>query len=426
MAQATWTILVYIAAHNNLDEDGRTSAKQIMKAGSTQQVNSIVLFDGKAGAGLYAIDITPGTGLQKMLGRFDSGDPQKLLEIAQWTYANWPAENYGLILWSHGNGWTPDEIGRIADDVLGDRSRATELNAQRSASMPGRRALFKSTFREIFTLQNANDRAICFDDGSHHSLDTLALDRVTTAIANLVGKKLDLLGMDACLMATIEIAYQLRKSVAYLVASEELVPSTSWPYNRILGTLGKQPELTAQELSELIVKEYVDYYRHYPPAIGYGDVTKIALDLSKIDVFVAAMKRLAEVLTANMLEVFQCLENAQNEAFLTETLDEQREDSKFYYHLWDIVSVANHLASNCTQVEVKSAAKHVVQSFKKSGLVVRSGCLGDWFDSIGGLSVYWVAPKKNRPRYISRYYQEVDYARDAKWHDMLQAYRYQE
>ena len=40
---------------------------------------------------------------------------------------------------------------------------------------------------------------------------------------------IDLLGMDACLMSTLEVAYQTRANAVNVVGSEELEPGDGWP-----------------------------------------------------------------------------------------------------------------------------------------------------------------------------------------------------
>lgn len=421
--KARWTILTYIAAHNNLAEFGERSLDQILGVGSTSAVIQGMLFDGPQGAARY-IAGDPGLVLcQEPLQTFDSGDPARLVETARWLFARYPAEQYGLVLWSHGSGWAPPEIEAVARQARGGRALDLSEATVRSG-MPGSVALFRTTLAEMLTPDNPAERAILFDDGTKHALDTLQLGQVAREIAVSIGQKLDLLGMDACLMAAVEVAYQLRDSVACMVASEELVPGLSWPYALIFKQLCSQPELPARDLADLVVREYVDYYTQHPPGLGGGDVTKIALDLTRIEPFVTSMKQLASALITNMPQAIACLAQAQQEIYQIETNVGWRTTSKFNYHLWDIVSVAAHLAVHCDQQEVRQAAEQVVQTFRQSRMVIRSGHLGSWFDAIGGLSVYWIAPKKGQPRQISRYYPQVDFARDTGWHGMLEAYCY--
>jgi hypothetical protein len=98
--------------------------------------------------------------------------------------------------------------------------------------------------------------------------------------------------------------------------------------------------------------------------------------------------------------------------------------NKFNFHLWDILSVATHLSKNIQHEKIISAANSVIETFNKSGLVLCSDHLGEWFDNTGGLSVYLIAPKRNKPRHISGNYPELAFSKDAKWNDLLLAYDY--
>lgn len=421
--KAKWTILTYIAAHNTIQDFGKRSYDQIVSVGSTPEVVQGILFDWPEGAARYIVG-GPGKVLQEeQLGEYDSGDSDNLIESARWVFGQYPAEHYGLILWSHGSGWRPEEIEEIARKAR-HNDQVDMHEARERASTPGSMAFFRSTLQTILEKEKAPERAICFDDGTGHSLDTLELDRVTREIMMIIGQPLDFLGMDACLMASIEVAYQIRESVRYLVASEELVPGESWPYDKIFSRLRITPDLSPRDFSDLIVTEYINYYRKHQPTFGNGDITKIAIDLSKTTELVSSLRRLAESLIGNMKEAISYLEKAQIDTFNAETCDESREPNKFIFHLWDIISVARHLSENTKSGEIASAANRVVDTFNKSGLVINSGHLGEWFDSIGGLSVYLIAPKRNKTRHISSYYHDVAFAKDAKWNKLLEEYNY--
>jgi hypothetical protein len=418
-----WTLLTYIAADNDLYSMGKQSYDQIIKVGSTAEIRHGVLFDWPAGAARYIAGKPGLVQQQEQLGDYDSADPERLIETARWVFERYPAERYGLILWSHGTGWAPKEIEKVARRVRGDGNVESAESNDR-AVMPGSRAFFRTTLSEMLKPDHSAERAILFDDGTGHALDTLQLDRVTGEISKRIGQKLDFIGMDACLMASVEVAYQLRKNVACMAASEELVPGQSWPYDLIFQKLATNPEMTPRQFSDLVVQEYVGYYGQHPPAFGAGDITKIALDLSRTEELVISMRRLAECLMEGMKNALPFLEKSQTDAYLKETRDEDRRVSKFNYHLWDIVSVCRNLSKAGGADEVQTAAGQVLKAFEESGLVVRSGHLGEWFEGIGGLSAYWIPPNKGRPRHISGYYPQLDFAQDASWARMLEAYRY--
>jgi hypothetical protein len=416
--KSKWTVLTYIAAHNNLDQFGKKSLMEILKVGSTPDVVQGALYDGKVGAGRYVMGAPGGVEWQKQLGSFDSGDPEELIATAKWLFEKYPAERYGLVLWSHGSGWEPGEIELVAKEARpGEKSDAAE--AKERSTAPGSRVLFRTTLRSLQKPDKPAERAILFDDGTGHSLDTLELARVAGAIAETIGQPLDLLGMDACLMANLEVAYEVRKTVRYLVASEELVPGHSWPYQEIFGALRANPTMAGAEFAKLVVDRYVSFYVANPPAAG--DVTKVALDLNQIDDVAGAVNRLAEALRVDMSKVGDVLWDAQRMTRQRETQDEKRQPNKFDYHLWDIGSLAAGLAeSNVNPATVRQAAANTVKALLPStGSVLAERHRGSWFDGIGGASVYFMPPGQQR---IAPSYAKLAFAKDTQWDEMLSAY----
>ncbi len=119
--QAKWTVMVYLACDNNLEEyvvkDIETEYSQ---PGSNQDVNVVILADRAPG-----YDDSRGDWTQTLLyyvtedmladeasaledwGERNMGDPQTLIDFVQWTKAHYPADNYTLMLSSHGWTWRP-------------------------------------------------------------------------------------------------------------------------------------------------------------------------------------------------------------------------------------------------------------------------------------------------------------------------------
>src|SRR6516225_2854331 len=81
--KAKWTILTYIAAHNNLDSFGKKSLMDILSVGSTTDVVQGALYDGKQGAGRYVMGDPGGVEWQKQLGPFDAGDRDEVIATVQ-------------------------------------------------------------------------------------------------------------------------------------------------------------------------------------------------------------------------------------------------------------------------------------------------------------------------------------------------------
>jgi hypothetical protein len=414
--KAKWTFLTYIAAHNNLDCLGERSLDQIIGVGSTRQVRHGVLYDGPKGAARYIVG-GPGKVLQQeQLADFDSGDPDALIETARWVFCKYPADRYGLVLWSHGSGWQPEEIQRVAKQVRKDNDVDRKESIKRAGSTSSR-ALFRTTLAKIL-IKSAAQRAICFDDGSRHSIDTIELGKVIRAITDKIDQPLELLGMDACLMASLEVAYQIRDNTRYMVASEELVPGHSWPYNVIFQKLNYDPSINGSEFAQIITLEYRKYYQENPPAFGYGDVTKVALDLSKIGEIATATDKLSRDLINNMEAESQNLWDAQ--IFTRDQEKGKRPQTKFDLYLWDIKSLVNELSMHIDNEEITSSCKSVADSLKLGGAILDEVHLEDWFSNIGGLSIYLPIPNE-APR-VTKYYPQLQFAVSTDWYEMLMEY----
>ena len=66
------------------------------------------------------------------------------------------------------------------------------------------------------------------------SLSMRELQKVFEKVKEELKIKIDILGMDVCLMSMIEVCYELNGLVEYLVSSESYSPTAGWPYRQIL------------------------------------------------------------------------------------------------------------------------------------------------------------------------------------------------
>ena len=168
------------------------------------------------------------------------GDPDTLLSFLDYSYENYPADQYALILWNHGGGAL---LGYGFDEITGDCLTLEELDT----------ALSKSPF-----------------NGEN---------------------KLEWVGFDACLMATIETANMLSPYANYMIASQESEPGWGWDYD----FLDEIDDLSnGEEIGREIVDSYMDYCEETFDAVpySYASVTLSVLDLSKAEAAEAALEEL--------------------------------------------------------------------------------------------------------------------------------------
>ncbi|MEO8286251.1 MAG: clostripain-related cysteine peptidase [Chloroflexota bacterium] len=405
MPDAKWTFVVYLAGDNNLAEAGETDLDEMRKVGSSNEVNIVAQFDNARNHGTRRFHVKKDGKNEEStnLGATDSGSPKVLVDFVDWAVDNYPADRYALVLWNHGGGWVPSEMDRIARDVGAPNYSPTEA-VQRSATPLGR-TFFRTTLERIFSMPSIEERAICSDDGTGHSLDTVELGKVLAKIKTKLGKPLDLLDMDACLMSNLEVAYQVRPYVSYVVASEETEPNEGWPYDKVLRQLVDNPDISTADFARSIVAAYVKSYRDR----GYTDsVTQAALDTSRIDTIANALDGLADALIQQMPTAADDIWSALRR-------------SLYFYDktLWDMSCFSEELASN-GNAAVKAATKAVNVALKPAddGFVISESHSGTRMDRCRGVTIYVPALPE-----ISPYYADLEYAKEHRWLDLLKAYK---
>lgn len=92
------------------------------------------------------------------------------------------------------------------------------------------------------------------------------------------GPYFDVLMFDACMMASVETAYELRENGHYLLAAPNSVPGEGFPYARLLSDL---LQMDADGLSE-VCRKYMDYFQTNDET--WDDFASVSLtDLTQLD-----------------------------------------------------------------------------------------------------------------------------------------------
>ena len=251
--KAQWTMMVFINADNNLDRFGVLDVQEMEKAGLSKDFNIVVQLDrlnketrrydvtGRA-ADAKADDWGISAKMVQKMGEADMGDYKEMVNFVKWSAENYPAEKYLLVIWNHGAGW---------------KKRANETV-----------------------------KGISYDDQSHNHMTTPQLGLAMQSIAGVLGKQLDILSMDACLMQMVEVLYEVRENVTYMVASEETEPGDGWPYHLVCPPIAKNPAMSALEVAKMIPQAYA---QSYPSK----STTQSAVELAKIDALAEAINKFA-------------------------------------------------------------------------------------------------------------------------------------
>lgn len=399
--QAQWTWFVYMAGDNNLEGAGKADLREMKQIGSTAQVNVIVQFDTEQNRTTrYRVGKNKLTALQEMPG-VDCGDPKVLSDFLKWGIQKYPAQRYLVDVWNHGGGWE-----NLPSDYDYDAIRAARPH-RASKLMRVKRSLFRTTVKKIHR-RTVEARAIAIDCGSHDYLDNQELrNAIFKALPK--GKKMDVLGCDACLMNMLEICYEMRDTANFMVGSEETEPGAGWPYAAILKTLTGNPTMGPADLAKTIVGQYGKWYQQHGDPVNDGTATQSALDLSRLQPVVDAVNELADALIKDLNSVAGAVSLARDKA------------QKFYLPEYvDLGDFAGQLLKRLPQnARVSGAAAKTLNALKPStggGFVIQNATWGSGVKRASGVSIYFPHQEDYAPDYA-----DLAFSKDGRWRKFLEA-----
>lgn len=372
---ADWTFMVYLDGDNNLEGAGINDFMEMASVGSDSTINIVVQFDRIPGEDnsygdwttTHRFLITPGMTPTEANAISDWGDgsggrevnmadPQTLIDFVEWAMDNYPATNYAVILWNHGGGWRETE--------------AAELRKPRY-------------------------KAVCWDDTSGD--DTLYMSEVKDALSSIeasIGRNINLLGFDACLMGMVEVAYQIRDHADIMVGSEEVEPGDGWPYDTLLADLKASPTMTATDLGTIIVNRYGESYG------VNSDTTQSAINLSMMNSLATTISDFAIAMDSNKSEITTA-RSASQEYDYPEHID--------LYHFAELVS------TGVSDPDIQNAALNVMTAIENA---VFAEFHGTQLPNSHGLAIYF--PKTETafdPDYNATV---IDFPADTQWDEFLQ------
>ena len=236
-----FTLMIYICGDNNLSGAMNGDIDEIENAygNLTGNLDIVLCVDGSASYGGYDDEAGNhsdtryyhlsggGSGSDNTINETSASgspnseenmaDPQTLIDFVDWADANYPADEYGLIIWNHGAGWGKDGMitkGGVSDDTDGDFMSGGA--GEWRAAIEGARAQIKQDFYFI--------------------------------------------GHDLCVMAYMEVLWDEYDMAEMIVGSEANEPYDGWYYNNFITSLATSSPSTHAALGGQIVADYADYY----------------------------------------------------------------------------------------------------------------------------------------------------------------------
>jgi len=203
-----WTILVYSVSDNNLYEYMQQDLDEAERVGSTNEMNVLVETSHQPkGGSVVRMKLEPDQTeglkspvLQDLGASRDMSKSESMAESIAWAMKEYPSKHFMVIVSDHGGGWLGANHSESTDSWM----TAADLEAG-----------FKKA-------------------------------------QEMTGKKIDVIGFDECLMASTEVAHQIKDCADYMVASEEVEGGAGWQYDEALGK-------TANKKSRVFGGEVLNY-----------------------------------------------------------------------------------------------------------------------------------------------------------------------
>ncbi|MBQ9561842.1 MAG: leucine-rich repeat protein [Lachnospiraceae bacterium] len=301
--ESRYTVLVYMTG-SDLESGGAYASKDMMEMRDSglelDDVNLILYTGGCQSWKSFVpnscncvIDMAAeGTGIVgKTPKNADMGAPETLAAFLNFATEYYPAEHYALVFWDHGGG----PLWGYGNDELfdGDALLLAEMG----------RAMKQTVFGK--------------------------------------GKKLDLVGFDACLMGSFEVMTVWSDYAEYFVASEELEPGDGWNYH-FLEVLNDSSD--PEEIAGRILAEYEKHYDELRTEFYDPQVTLSCVKLSGT----SKMVRVLENLFARMSKGVQHGDYSLLQQLRNETKSfgnvETRASGLYSYDLVDLGDLIAHLS----------------------------------------------------------------------------------
>jgi len=372
--KAKWLVMNYIAADCNLEEFQMRNIDNMENVGSDPTTHILTQVDrganpsqidgGWADCRRYYVtqDSVPdqlGSKMLQDMGKVDMANPQTLTDFIVWGVQSYPADHVALILNDHGGGFT----GAMADD------------------------------------------------GSGGFINVPDLAKAIADAEKITGKKIDIIGFDACLMAETEIAHELKDKANILLASEESEGGPGWTYDSMLGgkTMGEALEqmrlmkldATPEQFAKIVVDVNKNHNRDIP--------TFSAVDLTKMDGLTSATNTLAEAIIAS----------GDKAAIKTAIKSSEAYGSGYtpYKDLRDEYDMAEKMikSTGISDKNVKKAAQAVIDSIKS--VIIANENNPSSHPNSHGVSIY--APTTAGASGPGYGYKNLDFAKKTKWDEAI-------
>jgi hypothetical protein len=374
MTATGWNLFVYAIAGDDAELARATAAVHAMHGALTTKKCNI-------GVQLHARSKTTRYWLSaghkpkpESLGVVDASDPDALTRFLDAGNGQFPNRANALVLWAHSTGldhvhnYARKAASRGAGPESGPGDHAGHglggMAVEPIGEPRGDIVPLMSPIAAPLTLPERYGCGWGPDPNTKHFLTNIGMKK---AIARSRRGRVEILGLNACWMASLEVEYELRRVSDVQIACQ--VDALPWPYGTIVAAIAEAPEQTTEQLAIAIVDSVRTEIRtHHRTDALSALMSGPALD-ELATAFQAYARRVTELIDSDW--------KAVSKAVMEEA---QRVDDPYLVDLMSLIHVLGH-----NDVKARSEANVVAHRF-------RSMCLANAASTghphVRGLSVF--------------------------------------
>ena len=363
---AEWTLLIYIAGDNNLEESGIIDVNEMEMVGSSKDVNVVVEMDRSnryhtghdnwSGARRYYITEGYNDEIDSVLlddlGPIDSGDPETFVDFFTWGAHSFPSEKVALIFWNHGWSWSLTHRSQSTKGIMDDENSGNDISVAEGE-----------------------------------------LAYILESFTQRTDQHINLVGMDACTMMSWEVATEIAPWADTFVASQDYVSWDGWNYHDTLRDLQDNPAMNSLDLGEAIAERFWQT----------GDLSISILDLYQMNAFNSALNNFTNSVLYD--EPLIDLDAAARQSYSYDGSD--------YGIDHDVQGIIQALAEQIDNPNIEMQAQEVLDTLD---LLIYQNYTQEYLEGANGLSIY--SPPDSEEELDSEY-MNARWSQDHLWDDLL-------
>lgn len=233
-----------------------------------------------------------------------------MTDVFNWVKEEFPAAGYGAILSSHATGWLPEDYYNNCKKYEG-RNRGGSISWSPQLRSFGQ---------------------------EYYSSGTQTQEMELKVLAASIPYKLDYILFDACLMATVEVAWELRNVCSYLAASPCEIPAAGFNYRTLAEHLLKPEVPDLKAVCE-------DYFATYENDSVYGAAITM-VDCDRLDRLASTCRDLFDRYRPDI----------RNLAGKNVQVYDRRVGSKLYYAFFDLKDILREAGAADADLALLQAA----------------------------------------------------------------------